>query len=115
MKTKSEKMLPKTADDILNGGVYLQRVRCGKVNCHCANGEKHSAYYFFTRIDGKLRKKYIRKKEFENFSILVDQALLNRKHKRRIARAAAELSKSLSSILRERAAIIAALKGKLTA
>ena len=106
-------MLPKTVNEILNGGIYQQRIRCGKANCHCASGERHLGYYFFTRINGKLRKKYIRKKELENFSKLTDQASLNRKRYRQTARATAELSKKLSSILRNKAAVVAALKGNL--
>ncbi len=44
MKTKSEKMLPKTADEITNGGVYVQAVRCGKASCKCVRGETHTGF-----------------------------------------------------------------------
>ncbi len=52
-------MLPKIFIPTTNGGVYLQKVRCGKKNCKCASGEKHEAYYYFYRVDGKLMKQYI--------------------------------------------------------
>ncbi len=82
MKTKTAKTLPKTAFEIQNGGVYLQRVRCGKANCKCARGENHLAHYFFTRRNGKLVKFYIRKADVETFSEIVKLASFNRKKKR---------------------------------
>jgi len=56
-------MLPKNAAEISNGDVYLQQIRCGKPNCKCVRGELHTAYYFFTRVNGKLTKTYIRKSQ----------------------------------------------------
>lgn len=38
MEEKSEKMLPKTAEQIRNGGIYSQRVRCGKVELQVLTG-----------------------------------------------------------------------------
>ncbi len=73
MKTKTQHMLPKTASEITNGGVYAQRVRCGKPACKCARGEHHTALYYFTRRDGKLIKLYVRKAEAEDFSKMVKQ------------------------------------------
>ena len=72
--TKNAKSLPKTASQILNGGLYLQGVRCGKPNCKCARGELHTAYYFFTRRRGKLTKTYVRKADVEEFSRLVEES-----------------------------------------
>ncbi|PIS14860.1 hypothetical protein COT64_00440 [Candidatus Shapirobacteria bacterium CG09_land_8_20_14_0_10_39_12] len=31
------------------GFVRLEKVKCGKPNCHCANGKKHKAYYLYFR------------------------------------------------------------------
>ena len=81
MKTKTAKTLPKTADEIPNGGLYLQRVRCGKANCKCARGELHTAFYFFTRHNGKLIKIYVRKAEVKTFTQIANQATLNRVRK----------------------------------
>lgn len=91
MKTKTQKVLPKTASEITNGGIYSQRVRCGKSNCKCANGEHHTGYYFFTRRRGKLVKLYVRKAEVEAFSKIVEQASIQRRHKRRAVKVSAEL------------------------
>ena len=101
MKTKTAKMLPKTAGEIPNGGLYLQRVRCGKANCKCARGETHSAFYFFTRRNGKFVKIYIRKADVESFSEIVNQATAQRTHKRRSAKQSNELLKHLRESVRE--------------
>ncbi len=61
-------MLPKILITLSNGGVYLQKVRCGKKNCRCASGNKHNAYYYFNRVDGKLTKKYIRKAQLKEIT-----------------------------------------------
>jgi hypothetical protein len=64
--------LPKTAPDEgdrLKGVVRPQWVRCGKPNCRCASGERadlHGPYYYrFWREGGRLRKRYVPRKEVE--------------------------------------------------
>jgi hypothetical protein len=74
MPIKFIKTLPKTNTQIRNGGLYRQWVRCGKKNCKCARGEKHEAYYFFTREAGKLTKTYVKKAEREAFAEIVNEA-----------------------------------------
>jgi len=101
MRTKTAKLLPKTAGEITNGGVYSQRVRCGKSNCKCARGEIHTAFYFFARRNGKLVKTYIRKADVESFSEIVNQATAQRTHKRRSAKQSNELIKHLRESVRE--------------
>ncbi len=101
MKTKTAKVLPKTVDEIFNGGVYLQRVRCGKQNCKCARGETHSAYYFFTRRCGKLIKIYIRKADVKAFTEMANQAISQRKRSRAFSRESNELLKRLRQSNRE--------------
>jgi len=110
MKTKTAKVLPKTAGEIANGGMYLQRVRCGKPNCKCARGETHSAYYFFTRRNGKLFKLYIRRAEIEGFAGLVRQSVSDRKQNRRTSKSNFALLKELRQMLRERNQFIESLK-----
>lgn len=110
MKTKSEKMLPKTADEILNGGVYAQAVRCGKKNCRCSHGDTHTAFYFFTRRNGKLLKFYIRKSEVESFTRLVELSALRRKTQREILKESFGTFKKLAAALLERQSFINSLK-----
>ncbi len=101
MQTKSEKVLPKTADEITNGGLYSQRVRCGKKNCKCARGETHSAYYFFTRRNGKLVKIYVRKADVEAFSELINLAMVERAQRRQSSQSSRALLKRLRESVRE--------------
>ncbi len=111
MKTKTAKTLPKTGEEIANGGLYLQRVRCGKQNCKCARGETHLAYYFFTRRGGKLIKFYIRKSEIEGFAGLVHQSVSDRKQNRQTSKSNFVLLKEMRQILREKTLLIKSLKG----
>ena len=112
MKTKNRKVLPKTIGEIANGGLYLQRVRCGKQNCKCARGETHPAYYFFTRRAGKFVKIYVRRSEFNEFAHLVVQAATKKKERRQTAKVSLDLLKTLRRDLREREAQIKSLKGE---
>jgi hypothetical protein len=111
MPNKSAKTLPKTTFGIENGGVYQQRVKCGKPNCKCLRGEKHVAYYFFTRRNGKLTKTYVRKSELEKFTQLVDEATTKRKEERRTRLSDQELLKRLRQALRDRETFINSMKG----
>lgn len=62
MKTETEKVLPKT----MPGTVHAQFIRCGKRNCKCSRGEHHGAYYYhFVRVDGRLRKRYLKPADVE--------------------------------------------------
>ena len=55
MERKSAETLPKT------GAVCAQWVRCGKPTCRCAGGALHGPYYArFARVDGMLRKRYVK-------------------------------------------------------
>ena len=112
MKTKTAKVLPKTAGEVDNGGLYLQRVRCGKQNCKCARGETHLAYYFITRRAGKFIKIYVRKSEFNEFAHLVVQAATKRKERRQTAKVNLDLLKAMRRVLRERESQIKSLKGE---
>ena len=78
-------MLPKTAEDITNGGLYLQSVRCGKPNCICVAGYLHEGYYYFIRrVDGRLRKSYVPKRLVDELRNLVDESRLARELERRM-------------------------------
>ncbi len=101
MKTKTAKVLPKTPSEIQNGGVYAQSVRCGKANCKCARGETHTAFYFFTRRNGKLVKFYVRKSEVDSFSGMISLASVERTQRRQSARSSVALLKRLRESSRE--------------
>ena len=91
MKTKSIKMLPKTTDEITNGGLYIQAVRCGKSNCKCSRGTPHTGFYFFTRRSGKLVKIYVRRADVEAFTSLVTRSNIERRIKRQANKTSADL------------------------
>jgi hypothetical protein len=41
--------------------------KCGKSQCRCNNGSLHGPYYFyFYRVDGRLKKSYIKKADAIN-------------------------------------------------
>ena len=86
MNSKTTKMLPQSHNLISNGGLYLQRKKCGKKNCRCVRGELHASYYFFTRIEGKLIKQYVRKSEVAGFSMIIEQATFERRQKRQLVK-----------------------------
>jgi hypothetical protein len=111
MKKNLRKMLPLFSDQILNGGIYQQRKTCRTPNCKCTRGKKHIAYYFFTRINGKLTKTYVRKSEINEFSNLVNQAKTGRKRLRCISEENAELLREFHNSLREKQSFINSLKG----
>lgn len=111
MKTKSKKVLPKTAGEITNGGVYVQAVRCGKSNCKCSRGKTHSAFYFFTRRNGKLVKIYIRKAEIAAFTRLIVQVRTRKKEQIRTSQDSLAMLKEFRTFLREKQSVIESIKG----
>ncbi len=98
------------APGIPNGGIYIQQVRCGKNNCRCAKGAKHKAYYFFSRVNGKLRKQYVRKDQVEKIKGFLTQNRNNRNQLVFAQKISKEISKKLSAKLRECANVQSALK-----
>ncbi|HEX8173976.1 MAG TPA: DUF6788 family protein [Pyrinomonadaceae bacterium] len=64
MKNKTGNLLPKMAAH--GGTVHRQFVRCGKASCKCARGKLHGAYYYyFVRINGRLKKRYLKADQVE--------------------------------------------------
>jgi hypothetical protein len=60
LKNKIQNSLPKIQP--LPGVICLQKIKCGKPNCRCANGLLHDGYYYhFYYVRGKLHKKYVKK------------------------------------------------------
>ena len=62
MQTETHNSLPQ----ILPGSVHKQFKKCGKSNCKCIRGKLHGAYFYhFVRVNGKLRKRYLKPEEVE--------------------------------------------------
>lgn len=49
----------------LPGHVATVRITCGKPNCRCAHGDRHTAHYHVTYCDGVRVRKYVRRGELE--------------------------------------------------
>lgn len=102
MKTKRSNKLPKTSAEIANGGLYRQAVRCGKSNCRCASGDLHEGYYYFIRrVEGRLRKTYVPKREVNQVMLLVQQARQTRQVERESRLTDRHLLSELRGRLRE--------------
>ena len=83
MKNKIHNSLPKKPEEIDNGGLYSQSVRCGKPTCVCAGGLLHEGYhYFIRRVNGRLTKTYVPKNQVADFRSLIDKAKLYRQIER---------------------------------
>ena len=97
---KSAEFLPKILEvAAATGSVQAQRVRCGKLNCKCARGEPHEAYYFFWSTPGGVRKHYVRRADVPAVCDAIDQ----RRHRRAafrtlVRRAEAALQEMRASI-----------------
>lgn len=99
MKTKTKKTLPKIPEQIANGSIHTQQIKCGKDKCKCSRGETHTGHYFFTRIEGKLEKFYICKDELKAFSKIVREAQTARESERRSRQFANDILKSYRTFL----------------
>jgi uncharacterized protein DUF6788 len=51
--------------DLLPGSLSITQTRCGKVNCHCAEGEGHPVWSLTFMVDGQKRVLHIPKKLVE--------------------------------------------------
>ena len=110
MKRKSARMLPKTFEEVENGGLYQQSIRCGKSNCRCASGDLHQGYfYFIRRIDGRLRKTYVPKSQAENIATLIREARNERAAERSTRISDRALLAELRARFRENDALIRTL------
>lgn len=101
------------ASEISNGGIYSQRVRCGKSSCKCASGEPHTAYYFFTRRGRKLTKFYVRKNEAVAFATIANQSAFERSQKRKSIKLSCDLLRAFrGDLLRNEGMIKGLMAGK---
>jgi hypothetical protein len=107
MKNKFTKMLPKTAGEISNGGLYRQAVRCGKARCRCASGDLHTGYFYFIyRLNGKLRKTYVRKLDVAAIQRFIQQSRRNRREQRQTRSVSMELFGDFASALRQNESLV---------
>lgn len=60
-KTKNQE----SAIKMLTGFVAQVRIRCGKSNCKCARGHRHTAFYHVTYSEGVRQRQYIKRAEVE--------------------------------------------------
>lgn len=49
----------------IKGSFYFLRNKCGKNNCKCTKGEKHISLYIQKNLKGKIKKKLIPKRKWE--------------------------------------------------
>lgn len=59
--------------NLLNGHIQKRLVRCGKSNCKCADGERHTAFYHVWHYNGIRYQKYVRRSQVQD----VRKACLN--------------------------------------
>jgi hypothetical protein len=52
--------------DLQPGHIQKRRVRCGKLNCRCAHGEMHSAFYHVWHLDGQRYQRYVRRSQIDS-------------------------------------------------
>ena len=48
---------------MLAGYIACVRIRCGKTNCHCSRGNRHTAYYRVTYHRGVRFREYVRRSQ----------------------------------------------------
>ncbi|MDQ3648901.1 MAG: hypothetical protein M3458_01220 [Acidobacteriota bacterium] len=103
MKSKTENLLPKT----MPGSVHQQYVHCGKATCKCARGELHGAYYYhFVRVDGKLKKRYLRATEAEQVEAACAARREHEREGREQTRQTWQSLRELRALLRGHAVIV---------
>ncbi len=65
-KTKNEILKKiKNIGPVMRGSLVGYQRTCGYKNCKCAKGQKHSAYYFSRRLDGKTKLSHISKNQVD--------------------------------------------------
>ena len=107
MKINDQKLLPKIAAGLINGGIYAQNVRCGKPSCRCARGELHKGYfYLFRRVKGKLVKTYVPKAEVIEVMQAFEAARDDRKALRKINDAATQTLRVMRAELKAQEGMI---------
>ncbi len=92
----NEKKIAKTLPKI--GPICEQFIRCGKLNCRCAQGKLHGPYfYMFYRFGGRLRKVYIKRQYVD----LCKEAYEAKRRNRRLLQKSAKLLHEFKTALKE--------------
>lgn len=100
MKNKIEKTSPKITP--LPGAVVAQRVRCGRSNCRCAQGELHGPYHYRYWREGRTRRKaYVRKEEVSTVQDACDAYRTEQRECREIMQESAAEWRRLKALLKE--------------
>lgn len=68
-------MLPAFTDrqPMIKGTVYEQRRKCGKPNCYCAGGERHSSMMLSRSEGGRTRLMKVPSGELKDFQVLTER------------------------------------------
>ena len=98
-------MLPKPCYIFGNGGIYEQKIRCGKKGCRCTRGDMHVAHYLIYRDEGLQIKRYVRKADVAIIKQLVQRAQIERWAFRRMLRDSRESLRKTRKLLRDAAEI----------
>jgi siroheme synthase (precorrin-2 oxidase/ferrochelatase) len=70
------------------GSVHVQYRSCGRPNCRCQRGERHPAHYLFWRVDGRLRKRYIKSDDVEVIRVACERRQQRERRRREAEREA---------------------------
>jgi len=73
--------------------LVCHRVRCGKLTCHCVEGQRHGPYWFLHWREGAVqRRRYVRQVDVEAVrAVVVGRRRDDREMRRAVALAVADL------------------------
>jgi len=99
-RIKSKDLLPKI--EPLPGSVCAQMKRCGRSNCRCLKGQLHGPYFYqFWRQGRKLRKKYVKKADFERVFKGCEARKENQREMRNLIKEINQAGKPILRMIRE--------------
>jgi len=79
----------------LAGTIIEEKICCGHAGCHCAKRElRHNAFYLYWREGGRLRKRYVPKKDVFQLKLKIELAKMEDKEEKMNASANFNLLKS---------------------
>ncbi len=83
------------------GTVHVQHRLCGRRTCRCHRGQRHLGYYLFTRVEGRLRKRYVKASEVAAVRAACDERRRREGLRRLAIRTAREKWRALVAGVRE--------------
>jgi len=81
-RDKRQKRFAKVVRKIvpLPGYLLAQKIKCGRSNCKCANGELHGPYFYYVwRVGSRQYKEYVKRSDVAAFRAGIQE------HRRRMA------------------------------